>query len=104
MSQFNLKTLLLAGVLLASPFAHATLEDGIKAANEGHFEVALKEFEYLADKGFAPGIYELAKLYEGGFGVTRDYRKAAQLYQEGVKRTMLIRCLHWLFYTVMAKV
>ena len=86
MSQFNLKALILAGVLLASPFAHATLEDGIRAANEGEFAVALKEFQYLADKGFAPGIYELAKLYEGGYGVTRDYRKAAALYQQGVKK------------------
>lgn len=84
MSQFNLKTLLLAGILLSSPFAHAGLEEGIKAANEGEFAQALKEFNYLADKGFAPGIYELGKLYEGGYGVTRDYRKAAQLYQQGV--------------------
>lgn len=86
MSQFNLKPLILAGVLFASPFAHATLEEGIIAANEGRFEYALKEFEYLADKGFAPGIYELGKLYEGGFGVVRDYHKAAQLYQQGVKK------------------
>jgi len=86
MSQFNLKALVLAGVLLASPFANATLEDGIRAANEGEFAVALKEFEYLADKGFAPGIYELGKLYEGGYGVTRDYYKAASLYQQGVKK------------------
>ena len=86
MSQFNLKALILTGVLLSSPFAHATLEDGIRAANEGEFATALKEFEYLADKGFAPGIYELGKLYEGGYGVTRDYFKAAELYKEGVKK------------------
>jgi hypothetical protein len=42
MSQFNLKTLLLSGALLITPFAHATLEDGIKAANEGQFADALK--------------------------------------------------------------
>jgi TPR repeat protein len=86
MSQFNLKTLILAGVMLTAPFAHAGLEEGIKAANEGHFADALVEFEYLADKGFAPGIYELAKLYEGGFGVTRNYKRAAELYQQGVKK------------------
>jgi len=86
MPQFNLKTLLLTGALIASPFANATLEEGIIAANEGRFEFALKEFEYLADKGFAPGIYELAKLYEEGHGVTRDYYKAADLYKKGVKK------------------
>ncbi len=86
MSRFNLKILLLAGVVLSSPVAHAGLEEGIIAANEGQFETALKEFNYLADKGFAPGMYELAKLYEGGHGVVRDYRKAAQLYQQAVKQ------------------
>ncbi|MEI8640632.1 hypothetical protein P4S68_04015 [Pseudoalteromonas sp. Hal099] len=87
MSQFNLKALILTGVLLSSPFAHATLEDGIRAANEGEFATALKEFEYLADKGFAPGIYELGKLYEGGYGVTRDYFKAAELIKKALKKS-----------------
>ncbi|WP_213609623.1 tetratricopeptide repeat protein [Pseudoalteromonas sp.] len=86
MSKFNLKALLLAGIVIATPFAHAGLEEGIRAANAGQFDEALKEFNYLAEKGFAPGIYELGKLYEGGHGVTRNYRKAAELYQQGVKK------------------
>ena len=73
-------------MLLLSPFANASLEDAQLAANEGRFEEALQEFNYLADRGYAPAIYELAKMYEGGFGVQRDYRKAAELYQKAVKQ------------------
>lgn len=51
MSQSNFKALLLAGIMLATPLAHAGLEEGIRAANAGEFEEALKEFNYLADKG-----------------------------------------------------
>lgn len=76
----------MVGALSISSIAHAGLEEGIRAANEGQFEDALKEFRYLADKGYAPGIYELGQLYEGGHGVTRDYYKAAELYQQGVKK------------------
>jgi len=87
MWQPKLKVLLMIGALSVSCFSHAGLEEGIKAANEGQFEEALKEFNYLADKGFAPGIYELGQLYENGHGVTRNYRKAADLYQQAVKKS-----------------
>ena len=63
----NLKSLLLTSALILSPFVHASLEDAQLAANEGRFEEALKEYNYLADRGFAPAMYELAKMYEGGF-------------------------------------
>lgn len=82
----NFKSLLLASTLILSPFANASLEDAQLAANEGRFEEALHEFNYLADRGYAPAMYELAKMYEGGFGVQRDYRKAAELYEKAVKK------------------
>ncbi|AZZ95875.1 tetratricopeptide repeat protein [Pseudoalteromonas sp. R3] len=77
--------LVLTGLLAAAPAAKAGLEEGIAAANAGQFDVALKEFRYLADMGFAPGIYELAKMHEGGYGVPRNPRKAAELMQQAVK-------------------
>ena len=86
MWQPKFNVLLMVAALGINGVAHAGLEDGIRAANEGQFEEALKEFNYLADKGFAPGIYELGKLYENGHGVVRNYHKAAALYQEGVKK------------------
>ncbi|WP_404344147.1 tetratricopeptide repeat protein [Pseudoalteromonas mariniglutinosa] len=82
----NLRSLLLVSTLLATPLATAGLEEGILAANEGRFEEALEEFNYLADKGFAPGIYELAKMYEEGHGVQRNYKHAAELYQQAVDK------------------
>jgi len=82
----NFKSLLLASTLILSPLANASLEDAQLAANEGRFEEALHEFNYLADRGYAPAMYELAKMYEGGFGVQRDYRKAAELYEKAVKK------------------
>lgn len=86
MWQPRLKVWLMVGALSLSCVTHAGLDEGIKAANEGQFEEALKEFNYLADKGYAPGMYELGKLYEGGYGVTKNYRKAADLYQQAVKK------------------
>ncbi|CAM4147390.1 tetratricopeptide repeat protein [Pseudoalteromonas ostreae] len=86
MWQPKFKIWLMVGALSICGVAHAGLEEGIRAANEGQFEDALREFNYLAEKGFAPGIYELGQLYEGGHGVTRDYHKAAELYQQGVNK------------------
>ena len=62
---------LCTALALGAP-AKAGLEEGIAAANIGDFETALNEFQYLADKGFAPGIYELGQLYENGFGVVKS--------------------------------
>ncbi|WP_462163130.1 tetratricopeptide repeat protein [Pseudoalteromonas xiamenensis] len=84
MWQKNAKVVVFLSALLCSSFSHAGLEDGIKAANEGRFEEALKEFNYLANMGYAPGIYELAKMYQGGYGVTKNERKAAELLQKAV--------------------
>ncbi|MGO2011759.1 MAG: tetratricopeptide repeat protein [Pseudoalteromonas sp.] len=86
MWQPKLPIILMLSALSFSGVAHAGLEEGILAANEGRFEEALTEFNYLADNGFAPGIYELAQMYEGGHGVTRNYKKAAALYQQAVKK------------------
>jgi len=110
MSQFNLKSLVLAGVLLASPFAHATLEDGIKAANEGEFAVAKKNhpdsmfalavlydegkgvkldhqmavtlFEQAANKNLPAAQFNLGVMYSNGVGVTRDYKAARNWYEK----------------------
>ena len=83
----NLKSLILCSALIISPLAtSASFEDAQLAANEGRFEEALQTYNYMADRGYAPAMYELGKLYEGGFGVRRDYHKAAELYQKAVKK------------------
>lgn len=80
----KVKAMVFFGAMVCSFSSTAGLEEGIRAANEGRFEEALKEFQYLADMGYAPGIYELAKMYQGGFGVTKNERKAAELMQKAV--------------------
>ena len=81
----NLKKFALVGLMSVCFTATAGLEEGIEAANAGDFERALKEFQYLSDMNYAPGIYELAKLHEGGYGVIKNPRKAAELFQKAVK-------------------
>ncbi|PCK32653.1 tetratricopeptide repeat protein [Pseudoalteromonas piscicida] len=68
-----------------APFANAGLEEGIDALNAGRFEEALQEFNYLAEMNYAPGIYQLGVMYEGGYGVIKNQRKAAELYKKAVK-------------------
>ncbi|KZN61098.1 protein prenylyltransferase domain-containing protein [Pseudoalteromonas luteoviolacea CPMOR-1] len=79
------QTLLFSGLILSSTPTLAGLEEGIAAANQGQFDIAIKEFQYLVDMGFAPGMYELAKMYDGGYGVPKNPRKAAELLQRAVK-------------------
>ncbi|WP_105254555.1 tetratricopeptide repeat protein [Pseudoalteromonas sp. T1lg75] len=86
MLRYTLYTVSLCTALVLTPPAQAGLEEGIAAANVGDFETAISEFQYLADKGFAPGIYELAQLYENGHGVAKNQHKAAQLYQQAVDK------------------
>ena len=78
-----LKRTLFLGALFSSA-VFADLQRGIDAANVGDFETAIAEFEYLASNNYAPGIYELAKLYENGHGVARNYQQAATLFQQAV--------------------
>ncbi len=86
MWQPKIRSLIFASLAALSSSAFAGLEEGIDAANMGDFETALKEFNYLADMGYGPGIYQLGKMYEGGFGVPKDYRKAAELYQKAIDK------------------
>ncbi|KAF7764502.1 hypothetical protein PCIT_b0520 [Pseudoalteromonas citrea] len=81
----KIKPIILASLLGFAGSSSAGLEEGIEAANSGQFEVALKEFRYLTDMNYAPGIYQLAKMYQGGFGVTKDLKKAASLFRDAIK-------------------
>ncbi len=99
----NLKSLLLSSVLLLSPFANASLEDAQLAANEGRFEEALQEFNYLADRGYAPAIYELAKMYEGGSVFSVITVKQQSFTKKPLSKFTLIQCLHLVYFTKKVK-
>ena len=85
MRSMKFKSVILFALLSCSNLSFAGLEEGIEAANAGQFDVALKEFRYLADMGYGPGIYELGKMYQGGYGVTKDLYKAASLFRDAIK-------------------
>ena len=63
----------------------ADLQKGIDAANEGNFETALFHFNYLVENNYGPAMYHLGQMHEFGYGLQRNPKKAAELYQKGVK-------------------
>ncbi len=78
--------LLLCSLGLFSPTSKADLQRGIDAANVGDFEVAVREFKYLAENNYAPGQYHLAELYERGLGVPKNVYRAAELYKKAAEQ------------------
>lgn len=55
-------------------------EEGVAAANKGEFEKAMALWQPLLDLDYAPALYEMGVLYEFGFGVKKDIKKAAEHY------------------------
>ncbi|WP_091980048.1 tetratricopeptide repeat protein [Pseudoalteromonas denitrificans] len=67
---------------LISTSVFADLQKGINAANNGDFQTAISEFQYLVDHDYAPGMYHLAELYSRGLGIAKNQQKAIELYQK----------------------
>ena len=84
----KLRLILSAMVLLAfSQVAEATnVNIGIYAKNEGRFDMALRVFEPLVKIGYGAAQYELAEMYEFGWGVKKDLKRAADLYLKAAKQ------------------
>ncbi|SVE46259.1 uncharacterized protein METZ01_LOCUS499113 [marine metagenome] len=55
-------------------------EKGLAAANSGDFETALREMKPLAEMGHAGAQYNLGVMYNNGFGVSQDNKRAAGWY------------------------
>jgi len=77
-----IKVLLLTLTLLIS-FASLSqddyLEQGIYELNRGEFKAAIAEFQPLVDEGYAPAQYQMALIYQNGYGVSKDPMKALAL-------------------------
>jgi len=78
----QLKTLLLA-LLLSSSFSALSddLELGIYQLNRGEFQQAIAEFRPLVAEGYSPAQYQMALVYQHGYGVAKDGMKALELFQ-----------------------
>ena len=74
---------LAAGFLLTSAggLAYAqNLQGGIEAYEKGDYELALREFLPLAEKGDAEAQFNLGLMYHNGEGVAQDQAAAARWY------------------------
>lgn len=56
------------------------LELGIFKLNGGEFKEAIKEFEPLVAEGYSPAEYQMALIYQNGYGVAKDLQKAYELF------------------------
>jgi TPR repeat protein len=58
--------------------AHAAdFQKGLDAYNRGDDATALKEWQPLAEQGYAGAQYNLGLIYTNGQGVPKDYKEAA---------------------------
>lgn len=55
------------------------------SAEEGHFENAMKCFQTALDNDSMLGLYGIARMYEFGHGVEKDYAKAEKYYKQAVE-------------------
>ncbi len=57
------------------------LEQGIYELNRGEFHAALEQFHPLVLEGYAPAQYQMATMYQHGYGVPKDGMKALKLFE-----------------------
>lgn len=57
----------------------ADLDKGIFELNRGEFKKAIDEFEPLLLEGYAPAQYQMALIYQNGWGKNKDQSKAFEL-------------------------
>jgi len=80
--------LLLAATLLHGASAHAGIDDGIAALQQGNFIDAKLIFEEEAEKGNAIGEFMLGVMNEQGFGVERSAEEAVKWYRRAADQGM----------------
>jgi TPR repeat protein len=71
--------------LLASSFSTLSqgndIEQGIYELNRGEFHAAIEQFRPLVAEGYAPAQYQMALVYQNGYGVPKDGMKALALFE-----------------------
>jgi len=59
---------------------------GIYELNRGEFQAAIKQFQPLVAKGYAPAQYQMATVYQHGYGVAKNSQKALALFKLAAKQ------------------
>lgn len=62
------------------------LERGIYELNRGEFHAAIEQFRPLVAEGYAPAQYQMAVVYQKGYGVPKDGMKALTLFELAAKQ------------------
>jgi len=70
-----------AAILAAFP-ALADFDDGVAAFRRGEYDLAIGEWQPLADAGHASAQFNLAQMYRRGLGVPADLVRAERYYRE----------------------
>ena len=81
-------TILITTVFLTTfgSTAYADFSDGWDAATGGDYKTALKEWQPLADQGYAKAQYNLGLMHDNGNGVLKDDKQAVKWYQKAADR------------------
>lgn len=59
-----------------------TIDDGLKAINNGDYQKAAVVFQKACDDGVASGCFNIGLMYHKGLGVNQNYQKALNLYKK----------------------
>lgn len=62
------------------------LELGIYELNRGEFHSAIEQFRPLVAEGYAPAQYQMAIVYQHGYGIAKDGMKALALFELAAKQ------------------
>ncbi|PHR85242.1 MAG: hypothetical protein COA59_02435 [Colwellia sp.] len=62
------------------------LELGIYELNRGEFHAAIEQFRPLVVEGYAPAQYQMAIVYQHGYGVAKNGMKALTLFELAAKQ------------------
>lgn len=62
------------------------LELGIYELNRGEFHAAIEQFRPLVAEGYAPAQYQMAIVYQHGYGVAKNGMKALSLFRLAAKQ------------------
>lgn len=85
----RVKILVACLFLLNSEFVLAqgtSLEQGVYELNRGEFQQAIAQFKPLVEQGYAPAQYQMAIIYQNGYGVGKDGMKALELFELAAKQ------------------
>lgn len=69
-----------------SGLAVAGYDEGLKAYQNGNYEIALLEFSPIAEQGDARAQFHLGLMYNNGRGVQKDDKTAAKWHQQAAEQ------------------